>query len=79
MTSELPLFDQHNHRDDQASRILEYLRAGNKLTPMDALQMFGCFRLGARAFDLKRQGHPIVSEMVKLPNGKRVAQYRYES
>jgi len=68
-----------NQRDDQASRILAYLRAGHKLTPLESLEMFGCFRLGARIYDLKKAGHKIISESVKLPNGKRVAQYRYES
>lgn len=37
----------------QAKRILEYLKEGNGITPMDALDLFGCFRLGARIADIK--------------------------
>ena len=66
-----------NDRDDQASRILDYLKSGKRLTPIDALNMFGCFRLGARAYDLKKAGHNIISEMIRVGN-KRVAEYRYE-
>ena len=75
MTEQVLPFDA---RDDQASRILRYLQDGGKLTPMDALQMFGCFRLGGRIYDLKKAGYKIESEMVKLPNGKRVARYSYQ-
>jgi hypothetical protein len=67
---------QFDHREDQASRILEFLKAGNRITPIDALNLFGCFRLGGRIYDLKKAGYQIEREMVKLNNGKRVARYR---
>lgn len=60
-----------------ADQILAHLQAGNTITPLEALDLFGCFRLGARIWDLKRDGHPIVSEQIQLENGKRVARYRY--
>ena len=59
----------------QAKRILEYLKAGNGITPMDALDLFGCFRLGARIADLKRMVYDIVTERVKVEGGKYVARY----
>lgn len=59
----------------QAKRILEYLKAGNGITPMDALDLFGCFRLGARIADLKKMGYDIVTERVKVEGGKYVARY----
>lgn len=59
----------------QAKRILEYHKAGNGITPMDALDLFGCFRLGARIADLKRMGYDIVTERVKVEGGKYVARY----
>ena len=59
----------------QAKRSLEYLKAGNGITPMDALDLFGCFRLGARIADLKRMGYDIVTERVKVEGGKYVARY----
>lgn len=63
---------------NQAEQILNYLRSGNSITPLEALNSFGCLRLGARIHDLKRQGHNITAESVEL-NGKRVASYRIEA
>lgn len=59
----------------QCNAILEYMRRGNTITGLEALNLFGCFRLPARIADLKKVGHIITSKMVKLANGKRVAQY----
>lgn len=58
----------------QANQILAALKAGDKITPIDALRRFHCFRLGARVFDLREQGHKIQSKLV-LRGGARVAQY----
>lgn len=49
----------------QESLILKYLQAGNRLTPLDALRLFSCLRLGARIFQLKKQGHDIKMELHK--------------
>lgn len=62
----------------QNAEILRWLRRGQGLTPLEALQQFGCSRLAARIADLKEAGHPIVSELITLPNGKRVARYTLE-
>jgi hypothetical protein len=48
----------------QTTDILDALLAGDQLTPMDALRRFGCFRLGARIWDLKQQGFDIHTETV---------------
>ena len=58
----------------QAQAILEYLKQGNSISPLEALHKFGCFRLGARIWDLKQAGYNIQEEDVKL-NGKRFAKY----
>ena len=58
----------------QNQMILEYLQAGYSLTPLEALNKFGCFRLGARIWDLHKAGFNIKSEDVK-ENGKRFAKY----
>ena len=60
----------------QNAKIAEYLKQGNSITPLDALKMFGCLRLGARIADLKERGLNIVTERVVTPNGKRVASYK---
>ena len=59
----------------QSSKILAYLKEGNGITPIEALNLFGCFRLGARIADIKKMGYNIVTEMVKVGDGKRVAKY----
>lgn len=60
----------------QTKEILKHLEAGNSLTPLEALEKFDCFRLGARCYDLRKEGYNIQSEIVKNPwNGKRYAKY----
>jgi helix-turn-helix protein len=62
-----------NERASQNVRILAHLKKAT-LTPLEALKLYGCFRLGARVYDLKKDGHNIRSRLVET-NGKRVAQY----
>lgn len=65
----------------QDEQILDHLRAGHTITPLDALAKFQCFRLGARIYELKRShllrdGEKIVTETHTTTNGKRIARYR---
>lgn len=61
----------------QTVQIKAALLAGETLTPLDALNRFGCFRLGARIADIKaKYGLNIKNVWAKLPNGKRVAAYK---
>lgn len=55
--------------------LLFALKAGERLTPLSALERFHCFSLSQRMGELRRAGWPIVSVMVTVPSGKRVAQY----
>jgi hypothetical protein len=57
----------------QNNQILSYLEEGNKINPMDALNMFGCFRLASRVHDLRSEGYPI--ETIREP-GKKYAEYK---
>ena len=59
----------------QNKQIADYLNKGKKLTPIDALNKFGCFRLAARIADLRNEGMNIVTRTIKLENNKQVAQY----
>lgn len=59
----------------QNDNILSYLKKGNKLDPMKALKMFGCFRLSARIFDLIQMGYNIECTNVSK-NGKHFAEYK---
>lgn len=58
----------------QNERILQMLKSGRKVSPMEALNEAGCFRLAARINDLRRAGHSIHSATVK-ENGTRYSRY----
>lgn len=60
--------------DSQNALIKGWLLNGKSITPMEALNMFGCFRLSARIANLRDQGLPVVTDMVTI-NDKRVARY----
>lgn len=63
----------------QGELILNHLKTGRPLTPLEALEKFGCFRLGARIWDLKREGYDIQTDLVDVGNGKRVASYQMKT
>jgi hypothetical protein len=58
----------------QSIQILNALSKGRAITPIDALEKFGCLRLAARISDLRADGHQITTKIAKK-NGKRFAQY----
>ena len=60
--------------DSQNALIKGWLLNGHSLTTLDALTMFGCFRLSARISNLKDQGMNIMTEMVEV-NDKQIAKY----
>lgn len=60
----------------QVLSIQRHLEHHGSITPMVALQEYGCMRLGARIWDLKDKGLPIESSLVDVGNGKKAAQYR---
>jgi len=62
----------------QNHQILNYLNQGNTLTPIEALKMFGCFRLASRVNDLRSSGYDIISEPVEI-DGKHFARYRLQN
>ena len=60
----------------QSNKILIHLMSGQSITPLQALDLYGCFRLSARIQDLEAEGYKIKSKLIDLSNGKRVAQYQ---
>ena len=64
----------------QVSRILAYMREGNSITPLEALDKFGAMRLSAVIKDIeKRIGYPPKRDRVQVKNrfGKDVYVARY--
>ena len=68
---------------NQTQQILDHLTRYGSITPLDALREYGCMRLGARIWDLKRAGIRIRSEIVTAPNKHgepvRFAQYTLDN
>ena len=62
----------------QTKRILEHLQEGKTLTPLEALDMFGTFRLGSIIFNLRQDGFEIKTTIVDGGFGKRYAKYSME-
>jgi len=58
----------------QTQAIKQHLERGQAITPLEALQQYGCLRLAARISDLRDQGMKIRTEIVEL-NDKRFAKY----
>ena len=61
--------------ESQCAKIRYWLESGNTLTSIEALQMFGCFRLASRIHDLREQGLNIGTKKIITATGKRVTQY----
>ena len=66
----------NNRKKSQKQLILDYLLEGNEITQLDAFYKFGCFRLGARIADLKKDGYDIKKRIAK--GEKNYAIYRLE-
>lgn len=63
----------------QCERIMRHLRDYGSITQAEAVSEYGCYRLGARIWDLKSRGVPIKSESVTGKNryGERTSFARY--
>ena len=61
----------HNE-DSQVAMVLNHLQEGKEINPIEALNKYGCFRLGAVIFILKQEGYRISSRIhrYKKPSGK---------
>lgn len=63
----------------ECERILRHLQDYGSITQAEAVTEYGCYRLGARIWDLRAQGVPIKSETVTGKNryGERTCFARY--
>jgi|TARA_R110000824_G_scaffold349730_3_gene536599 hypothetical protein len=62
----------------QEKQIKHYLNSGGRVTGLDALDKFGCYRLSSVIFNLRAKGLDIKTKMVKS-GGKTYAQYSLEN
>jgi len=81
--------EKKEKKKTQKAKVLEYLLANsrfikktgknffyNSITPIDALTMFGTFRLSAIIFDLKADGYAFETTFVKNEYGNSFASYK---
>jgi hypothetical protein len=68
-----------SNKATQREMILRYIREFGSITPHEALREFGCMRLGARIWELRKSGYLITRTMEKRENryGKKIAYARY--
>ena len=64
--------------NSQRDNILAHLERGEPITPLDALEQYGCFRLAAVIFNLRADGHKIRTKKMTR-KGKTFASYFLES
>lgn len=60
----------------QKQIILDQLMKGRTVTPLEALELAGSFRLSERIRELEREGYAIEKGWVKTHSGARVRTYR---
>lgn len=60
----------------QRQEIKEHLESGRSITPIEALNLYGCFRLSGRIYELREQGMNISKVMAEASNGKKFAKYK---
>ncbi|MDR2457834.1 MAG: helix-turn-helix domain-containing protein [Clostridiales Family XIII bacterium] len=51
-------------------QILMHIKKHGSITPLQALNLYGCYRLGARVYDLRRKGVKIRTNRVFTVNRK---------
>lgn len=69
--------ERHN---TQLCIIREHLLSGHTITPIEALNMCGCFRLSAIIYILRHdEGLPIMMSQPEATNGKPYAKYWIDS
>lgn len=55
-------------KNTQLNRIFMHLVEHGTITPLEALSEYGCYRLGARIADLRKQGYDIETEITSGKN-----------
>ena len=63
--------------NSQSENILAHLMRGDTITPLDALEQYGCFRLAAIIYNLRATGHKIITKKITR-RGKTFASYKLE-
>lgn len=63
----------------QNAAILAHLQSGESITPLEAIGVYGVYRLAARILELRSAGYDIVTEHKRDARGKPYASYSLSS
>ena len=63
----------------QRARILKHLKEGKSITPLEALGVYGAYRLSAVIFDLRAAGYKIKTNLKNDGTGRQYAEYSLTS
>lgn len=68
-----------NDTTSHKQQLLAHMMTGQRITPLEALDLYQCFSLAQRISDLRlADGIPVQSQFITLPNGKRIKEYWLE-
>lgn len=58
--------------NSQTGMVLRHLQSGKEINPLEALNKYGCYRLGAVIYNLKKEGYKIHTRIqrFKKPSGR---------
>lgn len=62
-------------RQSQNDKVLKHLKSGKTLSPLEALGIYGIYRLAARIFELREAGHEITADIKDDGQGRTYAEY----
>ncbi len=63
------------NQQSQNDKILTHLKAGKSISPLEAMGVFGVYRLAARIFELRHDGHSIAKTIKDDGQGRTYAEY----
>ena len=63
------------NKQSQNDKILSHLKAGRSISPLEAMGVFGIYRLAARIFELRQDGHVIQKQIKDDGQGRTYAEY----
>jgi hypothetical protein len=63
----------------QAKRVLRHMEKRKSITALEALGVYGVFRLAAVIYDIKKAGFEVNSVLHQDSNGKRYSRYSLAS
>jgi hypothetical protein len=60
--------------ESQNAKILKHLKSGRSITAIEALELYGCFRLAARIANIEKKGF-IIDSKYETRGGKTYSRY----